>query len=168
MHTRHNRNTPEPCSVLASAAVAAVTTLLIEYLARPWLDARKDRVVEDHRQRRTAINGVKRSLTLIGELQVLGTSKEEIDILTQRAKQIAAEIEKLMDVCGESIDIGIPRPTINEWTRATVAISMFAAIFQSEEMPSEEAWGKFSSDSDRLIILCRAVDNAQIAYTAKA
>ncbi len=39
-------------TVLISAAVAAVTTLLIEYLAKPRLEARKERIVKRQRLRR--------------------------------------------------------------------------------------------------------------------
>ena len=45
-------------SLLASAGVAAVTTLLVEYLAKPWLEARKDRILDKGRQQRTALNDI--------------------------------------------------------------------------------------------------------------
>jgi hypothetical protein len=37
-------------SILASAGVALVTTLLVEYLAKPGLEARKDRIIENRRE----------------------------------------------------------------------------------------------------------------------
>lgn len=43
-------------SILASAGVAVVTTLAIEYLAKPGLEARKDRILEKRREQRAAIN----------------------------------------------------------------------------------------------------------------
>lgn len=42
-------------TVLVSALVAAVTTLGIEFLAKPRLEVRKERIVESHRRRRTVM-----------------------------------------------------------------------------------------------------------------
>ncbi|MGH3452737.1 MAG: hypothetical protein ACRDQW_18955 [Haloechinothrix sp.] len=50
-------------SILVSAAVAAVVTLLIEYAAKPGLDARKDRILEEQR----ALRDMRTQLDLLME-----------------------------------------------------------------------------------------------------
>jgi hypothetical protein len=39
-------------TVVSAVLTALLTTLLVEYFAKPWLDARKERILEDHRRRR--------------------------------------------------------------------------------------------------------------------
>jgi hypothetical protein len=51
-------------SIVASAAVAALVTLLVEYLAKPQLEARKERILEKNQQRRTALLGLRRIANL--------------------------------------------------------------------------------------------------------
>jgi hypothetical protein len=50
---------------LVGAVVAAVTagiiTLVIEYAAKPWLDARKDRILEHSSARRRALKDLERA-----------------------------------------------------------------------------------------------------------
>jgi hypothetical protein len=57
-------------SILASAGVALVTTLLVEYLAKPSLEVRKDRILETNRDKRKAIKGIWQVHCLLGELQL--------------------------------------------------------------------------------------------------
>ena len=57
-------------SILASAGVALVTTLLVEYLAKPWLEARKDRIVEKNRDQRKGIKDVWQAVIYTVRLQV--------------------------------------------------------------------------------------------------
>jgi hypothetical protein len=55
-------------SILASAGVALVTTLLVEYLAKPWLEARKERILDKSRQRRAALTNFLRTINLANRL----------------------------------------------------------------------------------------------------
>lgn len=60
-------------SILASAGVAVVTTLLVEYLAKPGLEARKDRILEKRREQRVAIKGIHEALFMV---EILLSCKE--------------------------------------------------------------------------------------------
>jgi hypothetical protein len=55
-------------SIFASAGVALVTTLLIEYFAKPGLEARKDRILEDRRDQRNALKDLRLYARLAGEM----------------------------------------------------------------------------------------------------
>lgn len=55
-------------SIFASAVVAVVTTLLVEYLAKPGLEARKERILESKRERRTALKNIDRATYLAGRI----------------------------------------------------------------------------------------------------
>jgi hypothetical protein len=55
-------------SVIASAFVALVVTLVVEYFAKPGLEARKDRILEDRREQRAAIKDMRRACFLLVRL----------------------------------------------------------------------------------------------------
>ena len=61
-------------SILASAGVALVTTLLVEYLAKPGLEARKERILEDKRARRVSVKGILRAWFIARRLQAYKAS----------------------------------------------------------------------------------------------
>jgi hypothetical protein len=87
-------------SILASAGVAVVTTLLVEYLAKPGLEARKDRILEDRRQKRSALKDIKRCSSLARQLYVWGRARaegaDEITVaLKEQAQKMAEEIDEL-------------------------------------------------------------------------
>ncbi|WP_146159621.1 hypothetical protein [Allonocardiopsis opalescens] len=56
-------------TVLIPAAVAVCTTLLVEYFAKPWLEARKERILEAHRARREAAAVGRRIYFDLGRLE---------------------------------------------------------------------------------------------------
>jgi hypothetical protein len=58
-------------SILASAGVALIVTLVVEYFAKPGLEARKDRILEDRREKRAAIKGIKHASILAMKMYAL-------------------------------------------------------------------------------------------------
>ena len=85
-------------SILASTRVAAVTTLLVECLAKPWLEARKERILQSDRQRRAALNGFKRAAFLAGTLVAYRDMADLSDVLSGRMNKRAADIEEIMAI----------------------------------------------------------------------
>lgn len=92
-------------SIFASAGVALVTTLLVEYFAKPGLEARKDRILESSRERRTAIKQIRQVYFLVADIYA---HRPENEVLRQRAHKIALDIERLMD--GVFQVINVPQP----------------------------------------------------------
>ena len=78
-------------SILASAGVAIVTTLLVEYLAKPGLEARKERILEDRRQQRTALNNMKQSLYLATRLVLYEEGVNDGSIPPEQFQKAVAE-----------------------------------------------------------------------------
>jgi hypothetical protein len=140
-------------SVLASAAVAAVTTLIIEYLAKPWLDARKDRIIEDDRQKRAAIKAIKRSIFLMASLHTFEDDKEHTVSYAARIRSNAAEIEKALIDAYQVINV--PQSVLPEWIAAAGVVVGFAMAFQDKEgAPSSN----FKLASDRLNIFIKLLE----------
>jgi hypothetical protein len=114
-------------SILASAGVALATTLLVEYLAKPGLEARKDRILEDRREQRTAVKDIKRAARLgdllyvycsEGKPQGTGNRKKKLaGMLRAEVNKIAAEIADLVRSVHEVIEV--PEWMGDEWTDAT-------------------------------------------------
>jgi hypothetical protein len=104
-------------SILASAAVAVVTTLLVEYLAKPWLEVRKDRILEKDRQRRDSIKVIKESYMLRLNLRdAIQRKQERNDYITEWSKQKTAELEKLLTTLVQTTEV--PLSLRGQWLRA--------------------------------------------------
>lgn len=133
-------------SILASAAVAVVTTLVIEYLAKPWLEVRKDRILERSQQRRKALRDFRRVTLIVLQLVELhGHSTSQI--LLDRGVKYAAEAEELlMDV--EEPDI--PSQLQTDWDNAITAALTFLYWMQ-KELPPERRWDDFTQIVYKLI-----------------
>ena len=65
-------------SIFASAGVALVTTLAVEYFAKPGLEARKERILDADREERQAFKDLTRCIVLLFRLRrYVGTVSEE-------------------------------------------------------------------------------------------
>lgn len=114
-------------SILASAGVALVTTLLVEYLARPWLEVRKDRIVEKGRQRRDAINNFRRALNLANKfLAYKGQPPEAFSLLDDQIKRTLTDMQEHMLTAFEFIDV--PESVSREWEYTATAIHAHSVI----------------------------------------
>ena len=88
-------------SVLLPLVVAAVTTLLIEYAAKPRLEVRKDRILEQHRAEREVRRTLDHAEYLRGRLEAIrdaGSAYPLEDVPAQVATEYAATTEKLRDL----------------------------------------------------------------------
>ena len=141
-------------SLLASAGVAVVTTLLVEYLAKPSLEARKERILESKREQRAALKSIIRCTFLARRVSVLGRAegdgydREVVHVLSTNAKAMAAQIEELATSAYEVFDA--PAWMRDEWYKSTVIMMGFSIFFSSIDRPPEDAWKELDSAADRM------------------
>jgi hypothetical protein len=142
-------------SILASAGVAVVTTLLVEYLAKPWLEARKDRILEKKREMRDAIKGILQVHNLLGRLLV---DKKHIDY------ELPEEyLRKVTDQHPEKVDgvlgvLDLPLSIGRQWDRAAATIHEFEFQAQVGEVPD---WDELESASNVLFAFYFYFDEAR-------
>lgn len=126
-------------SILASAGVAIVTTLLVEYLAKPGLEARKERILEDRRQQRTALNNMKQSLYLATRLVLYEEGVNDGSIPPEQFQKAVAEFAESAITPYGIIDP--PGKVSQEWTDMLFAIHRYAVT--SEGRRTKEVKEKF-------------------------
>lgn len=141
-------------SVIASAFVAAVVTMIVEYFAKPGLEARKDRILEDRRRQRNALRNLDRCTFLAGRLIGLAQLKpdeydEEI-MRTQRgqAGKMVAEIEGIAVDAYEVMNV--PAWMDDEWRKTLVAVGAFSLGISVKGHAPKDAWEAFDNATDRL------------------
>jgi hypothetical protein len=80
-------------TLLVSAGVAASTTVVIEFVAKPSLDARRERILERRRARRELIKRFTVLTTRIqdGDRRIGGTRDDWLDVLLQDVQSVADE-----------------------------------------------------------------------------
>jgi hypothetical protein len=121
-------------SILASAGVALVTTLLVEYLARPGFEARKKRILEKKRGHRTALGGLGRAIYLAHNILTVRDDQDE-PVLRMRAVQYAADAERLVFDAYEKLRI--PRYLHKDWTDATAEFMSLAVLIQERILDAQ-------------------------------
>jgi len=133
-------------SIVASALVAVITTLLVEYLAKPGLEARRERIVEEKRGRRNAMRGILQALSLLERLQnhKEGTPRSvSRDYLVAITGKFTERIETASDA------LKIPESLDGEWARIAAAIETFEFAVQAGQPPAE-AWKMLKSVTHEL------------------
>src|ERR1035438_6660739 len=81
-------------SILAAAAVSVVTTLLVEYLAKPWLELRKDRILEADQRRREVLRGLRQANFLA--FRIFALRNVDNAVVHGMVARLAAEAEPLV------------------------------------------------------------------------
>lgn len=81
-------------SLLVSAGVAALVTLLVEYAAKPTLEARKERILQRKRK----------LWELIDSLIMIGTRAEAIDLALSQNEIEVSEFERLLDAAFAEVE----------------------------------------------------------------
>lgn len=156
-------------SIFASAVVAVVTTLLVEYLAKPGLEARKERILESKRERRAALKNIDRATYLagrlystyfLGRLESGGYNADLAHVLNEQADKMAAEIEALTSCAYEAMNV--PAWMDEEWSKTTAVLIGFPILFRkSRAQPPADAWEEFDAAADKVD------DFATLLVTAK-
>lgn len=124
-------------SILASAGVALVTTLLVEYLAKPGLEARKDRILEKRREQRAAINDMKRASFLLIRLAYYLA-----DIRDDRASKGSFEkaLTELSECTVRPFEIiDPPKKIADEWHDAIVVLYRYSSMKPEAQRPASIA-----------------------------
>ncbi len=136
-------------SILASAGVALFTTLLVEYLAKPWLEVRKDRILEHDRQRRAAIKTIKQSTLLVATARRLDENNERNDGFLELLRRNTTELYNTMVDLYQTIDV--PQSVRGQWARATATIAGLALAIQD---PAAKTVSKESRDDFKTASRC--------------
>jgi hypothetical protein len=131
-------------SILASAGVALVTTLLVEYLAKPWLEVRKDRILENSRARRKAVSGLAESDSLMFRLMA---SIDKAAPIIEPADQMAKDLRN--HVVFADTTIRVPRSIGIDWNETVFALRAFAFAFY-DGRPTSEVLERYETTSRRL------------------
>jgi hypothetical protein len=83
-------------TALISAATAAVVTLVLDVLIRPYLEARKDRIVSLARDRRDLIESLRGGLSQIGHTAAIyPTDKDKLEEVIQSATYQIARVQSI-------------------------------------------------------------------------
>jgi hypothetical protein len=127
-------------SILASATVALVTTLLIEYLAKPWLEVRKDRILARSQQRRTVLRGLERACFIAGRLTAF-RDQQSIELFRDRAIRFAVEAEPLVMAAHDELEA--PSKLAGDWMDTAAAVEGFM-VWLRTETPPDEVWNDFA------------------------
>jgi hypothetical protein len=138
-------------SILGSAAVAAFVTLAIEYLAKPWLEVRKERIQERSRRQRTALHSLISASYKTGQIVAL-RNEQSSEFFRARTIGIAEEALALIEAAlmeRATQQINAPASLSDDWSTTSASVSGFLLVVKVKP-PNKEAWDMFDTDSDRL------------------
>ncbi len=86
-------------AIAPAILTALLTTLIVEYFAKPWLDARKERILEDHRHRRELQR-------LLISLAVHRGVVEKVELIRSAApERVMDEAQRMRDTLGRVRDL---------------------------------------------------------------
>jgi hypothetical protein len=116
-------------SILASAVVAGFVTVVIEYLAKPRLEARKERILDAYRQKREAIRNLRRAVHR-GKIMYDISRVEFVDDppVQERLKKLGAEIDQLVDAAFGILTV--PQFLDHSWKYTAGYITDFMTVAQ--------------------------------------
>src|SRR5215469_8161602 len=112
-------------SAVVSAVIAGVVTLAIEYAAKPWLEARKDRITEQSKMRRDAIRDLQHVSALTGGVMALGDKLDE-RFSDEKLMAHVTELQPLMHRVFEEMLPYLPKRLMDDWVSVTVKVDEFA------------------------------------------
>jgi len=112
-------------SILASAAVAVVTTLLVEYLAKPALEARKDRILERSRDKRAGVKNIRRAIYVAARVEAFMASAEKGFVQPEYVDKARAELSELMFNAYQAIYA--PKQINSDWIILSASVERFGA-----------------------------------------
>jgi hypothetical protein len=122
-------------SILASAGVALVVTLLVEYFAKPGLEARKDRILEKRREQRAAVKDMKRAVFLFLRLAYCLGGIKDGTTSAESFEKIMTEFSECTFRLYEVIDL--PKKITDEWQDAVVVLYRYSSVEPGAQWPAE-------------------------------
>ena len=121
-------------SILASAVVAVITTLLIEYLAKPSLEARKERILETYRDQRQGQKDIHRCMALMMKLRRY-VYKNLADLVSDEyIHRITAELSERITNAAQLLKV--PPSLSEEWVLLAIRLQDYEH-FLKIELPKE-------------------------------
>ena len=137
-------------SVIASVFVAAFVTLVIEYLAKPRLEVRKDRILEKSRERRKAMHDFRRALNLTNKLITFRSAAPPmVGLMDEHIKRSTIDVQDHMFAAFEFIEV--PQSIRRQWeyTVSTIhAVSVVPPAMWSS-LP-DNIWNEFEDAFERM------------------
>lgn len=140
-------------SIIGSALVAAVVTLLLEYFAKPALEVRKDRVLHQARAKRETIAAMRRATFAIG--RILTYRHEEPDAWNDHIVNLAKSAEEIVIDSVPKLDVD---DTLDDWWYKVTPVTCGFLILVQHEWPSEDAWDDIDRASDQLEAILDAAE----------
>jgi len=138
-------------SVGVSAGVAIITTVLIDFLFKPGLEARKERILEKKRDKRKAIKGFSQ-LHSLSEQLLLHKQQVPDKIPEEYLRKVTEQFDEKLDAVNDVLKI--PDSVGRQWDKASGTITTFALVARIGET-TEEAWEQFEYASDVMHSLYR-------------
>lgn len=137
-------------SVVWTSIFAAIfTTLAVEYFAKPWLEARKDRILEDKRELRALIRDVRRSTGLIEDMACYSVEDNP-----EYVSKIPAELSESMFKVRVGLQSSLPKSLLNQWSIVTTGVEGVAVKYGTET-PAEKVRE----------VLCPAAERLELFYS---
>jgi hypothetical protein len=116
-------------SIGAAILTAGVTTLLVEYLAKPGLEVRKDRIVEAARTQRARLDALHHCMGVAYEIVTDLCDHQQPSEDREQAIELAGDIATgLRDVW----ELDVPADLRDAWLRATAEMSAIARKIQRQ------------------------------------
>jgi hypothetical protein len=119
----------------ASALAAILTTLIVEYFAKPRLEARKERILEKYREMRAGVKDTRLSISLttrlLGFMDKNSVGQISEDYISKIKAELADRVTNAYRV------LQPPRSLLTEWARVTLVVEAFALTFKMD-LPWED------------------------------
>ena len=143
-------------SVIASVFVAAFVTLAIEYLAKPRLEVRKERILEKSRERHKAINDFRRAVNLAMRLTAYKGQPPQmvVSLMDDHIKRSAIDLQEHTLAAGEFIHA--PESVRREWEYAVSSMNAYATVLPAglQHLP-DNFWAMFEDASNQMKVFYR-------------
>jgi hypothetical protein len=142
---RHTPRVPDTATILTSAGVAASTTLLIEFVAKPRLEIRKDRILQRFRDKESVLKqltALSDRLTFAGLESVIGTKSPQdiVESLYEGLRTLSAQQCVLSEYCPPALFQLVEYELID----ATTTVNLLGLIYRRAENRSGDGtipWG---------------------------
>jgi hypothetical protein len=130
-------------SVGVSAGVAIITTVLIDFLFKPGLEARKDRILEKRRDKRAAMVNLRRATRLVNNLKLFASGAlmqfagqiENPALVRERMDNLMAELSECIVKVHTTIDI--PNEVFEQWATLGTMTQLVTEVFHLRPMNDE-------------------------------
>jgi hypothetical protein len=118
-------------------------------LAKPRLEARKDRIVEAARRRRTVMQGLDQALSLATYINGTRDAQGQQWVRDASTKR-ASEAAELLHAALHGLVMSAPRVLVQDWMNRVTTVVLFLDRVQVE-VPPAASWEKFATAKQALL-----------------